>query len=312
MAKRVTLLSGGVGGSKLAQGLYTILPIHTLSIIANCGDDINLFGLRICPDLDILTYTLAGLVEESQGWGIKSDSHTALNVVKKLGGTDWFTLGDNDLGLHLWRTEQLKKGRGLTAVTATLSERVALNCNILPMSNQYTPTMINTDKGEMHIQEYLVRYRTRPVVKGLRYAHAEKARPAPGLARAIELADVVIIGPSNPLISIGPILAIPGIREALRKTKARRIGVCPLVGGKALKGPTDRMMQQLGHESNPATVAGMYRDILDEFVIDKSDEYYQEQVEANGLICRMMPTIMNNMDAKQKLARELLKPPERA
>lgn len=306
MTPRVTLLSGGVGGAKLALGFYTAHDPAALTLIANTGDDIELFGLRICPDADILAYTLAGRVNEATGWGIAGDTFAALERVRELGGTGWFNLGDRDLGLHLFRSEQLRAGVGLAAVTAQVAARLGLRCALLPMCEQPVATHIATPLGELHLQEYLVRERAEPTVQAIRFAGGEAATPAPGVREALARADVVVIAPSNPLISIAPILAVPGLREALRASPAFRVAVSPLVGGRSLKGPTDRMLAQLGHAVSPVTVAELYRDVLDAYVVDTQDADCLRAVEALGLRAVALPTVMDSLAARQALARALL------
>jgi LPPG:FO 2-phospho-L-lactate transferase len=306
MSEAVVLLSGGVGGAKLALGLYTAGDPARLTVVANSGDDIELFGLRICPDSDILAYTLAGLVDAEQGWGLAGDTFHALDAARALGGTGWFNLGDRDLGLHLYRSEQLRRGVGLAEITRHLAERLGLRCTLLPMCEQPVATRIATAAGELHLQEYLVRDRARPEVRGVRCEGVETAVPAPGVTEAIARAGRVILAPSNPLLSIGPILAVPGLREALRGTAALRIAVSPLVGGASLKGPTDRMLAQLGHPVSPLTVAELYRDVLDVFVVDEVDAVCLPGIEALGLRAVALPTVMGDLAARQRLARALL------
>ncbi|MDH4246898.1 MAG: 2-phospho-L-lactate transferase [Deltaproteobacteria bacterium] len=304
---RVTLLSGGVGGAKLALGLYTVLPPGSLTLIANTGDDLSLFGLRICPDLDTLAYTLSGRVSEQQGWGVQGDAYSALEVTRELGGTGWFNLGDKDLGLHLFRTEALRAGQGLTEVTRRIVEALNLNCTLLPMCDQPVPTHVLTDRGDLHFQEYLVRERTEPLVRGIRFRGVDRARPAPGIAEALEHSDLVILAPSNPLISIAPILSVPGMRELLRAGRGHRVAVTPLVGGRSLKGPTDTMMTQLGLNVSPVTVAELYGDVIQRFVLDEVDAALEPQITALGVSCSVLPTVMSDLAAKQLLARALLR-----
>jgi LPPG:FO 2-phospho-L-lactate transferase len=306
MSPRVTLLSGGVGGAKLALGLAGVLEPERLTVIANTGDDIELFGLRICPDADILAYTLAGRVNADTGWGIAGDTFAALDVTRSLGGTGWFNLGDRDLGLHLFRTELLRQGVGLAEITARIARALGLRCTLLPMCEQPLTTRIVTDAGELHLQEYLVRKRAAPEVRAVRFAGSEAATPAPGVLEALSGADVVILAPSNPLISIAPILAVPGLREALRAGRAFRVAVSPLVAGRSLKGPTDRMLAQLGHEVSALGVARLYADVLDAFVLDEQDAAAIPAIEALGLRCVALPTVMSDLAAKQALARALL------
>lgn len=305
MNSSITLLSGGVGGAKLALGLYTTAPPETLTVIANTGDDMDLFGLRICPDWDILAYTLAGRVEGAQGWGIAGDTFAALSVVRELGGPDWFNLGDRDLGLHLFRTQLLQQGAGLAEVAAQVADKLGLGCSLLPMCEQPVETRIQTSLGELKLQEYLVRERAEPEARSVRFAGMGDATPAPGVLEAIGESDAVIIAPSNPLISIDPILAVPGVREALRTSPAVRIAVSPIVAGASLKGPTDRMLAAQGLEVSPVTVARRYRDVLDVFVVDEQDAGLIPAVEAVGLRCLVYNTVMADLATKQALARFL-------
>jgi LPPG:FO 2-phospho-L-lactate transferase len=277
-----------------------------LTVIANGGDDIELFGLRICPDSDILAYTLAGRVDEAKGWGVAGDTFTALESVRALGGPGWFNLGDSDLGVHLFRTGLLREGVGLAEVTRRICAALGVRCTLLPMSEQLVTTHLLTAEGELHWQEYLVRRRAEPVITSLRFDGIEAASPAPGLLEAIAASDLVVLGPSNPLISIGPILAVPGVRAALRASRALRLAVSPIVGGVSLKGPTDRMLAQLGHSVTPQAVGALYRDVLDGYVVDEQDAACAPAVEALGLRCWVRPTVMADLPAKQGLARALL------
>ncbi|MBI4083272.1 MAG: 2-phospho-L-lactate transferase [Candidatus Lambdaproteobacteria bacterium] len=307
MSPRVTILSGGVGGAKLALGFYEVLePKARLTVIANTGDDISLFGLCICPDTDILLYTLAGLVNLETGWGLAGDTFHAIRSAGRLGATGWFNLGDRDLGTHLFRTELLAQGVSLTEITRRLAAALGLGCAVLPMCDSPMPTRVVTDEGDLHLQEYLVRRRAEPVVKALRCEGASGARPGPALAQAIAESALIVLAPSNPLISIGPILAVPGLRELLRLSPALKVAVSPIVGGQSLKGPSDRMLAQLGHEVSPLGVARLYRDVLDAYVIDIEDGADRPAIEALGLRCAVLPTVMRDLAAKRALARGLL------
>jgi LPPG:FO 2-phospho-L-lactate transferase len=302
----VTLLSGGSGGAKLALGLYQALPPGRLTVIANTGDDIELFGLHISPDLDSLTYVLAGRVNAETGWGIAGDSWGALDTVSALGGTSWFRLGDRDLGVHLFRTERLRAGEGLAAVTRAIAAKLGVRCTILPMCEEAVPTRIATDEGELHLQEYLVQRRCEPAVRGVRFDRIEAARPAPGVAEAIAESRCVLIAPSNPLISIAPILAVPGLRAQLEAAPVSKIAVSPIVGGRSLKGPAGKMLGELGHPITPAAVAGFYRGLVETFVVDIQDQDQIPAIEALGMRAIALPTVMDSPEAKRRLARDLL------
>ena len=306
MTRRITLLSGGVGGAKLALGFYKLEPNPGLSIIANTGDDIEMFTLRICPDVDILLYTLADEIAKPRGWGVSGDSFRALERIRQLGGTDWFNLGDVDLGLHLFRAEALANGWDLSRIVAETARKLGVTCEILPMTEAYAPTYIQTNEGTLHLQEYMVRHKTEPVVHSIDLSAMTTVRPGRGVMEAIRKSDLLVVAPSNPLISIGPILAVPGIRQQLQRCKVPRVGISPIVGGKSLKGPSDTMLWQLGHEVSPVTVARMYQDILDVFVLDESDHGFQREIEKLGLRCLCLPTIMNSLADKKQLAQALL------
>ena len=256
--QKITALAGGVGASKLLLGLYGEVDSEGLTIIVNTGDDITLHGLRISPDLDIVTYTLAGLVDAKKGWGFRGETFHALKRLAIYKRENWFNLGDKDLATHIHRTALLGQGRSLTEATESIRTALGVNARILPMANELVPTIIDSDEGELHFQEYLVKRRAEPVVRGIRFQGVESARPATGVLEAIREAERIIICPSNPLISIGPILAVPDIRQALRARKEDVVAVCPIVGGESLKGPSDKMLAQLGYDSSAVGVAKLY------------------------------------------------------
>ena len=302
----ITALAGGVGASKLLLGLHDVIDPKTLTVIVNTGDDITLHGLKISPDLDIVTYTLAGVVDESKGWGFRDETFHALKRLAVFGRPNWFNLGDRDLATHIHRTAMLAAGKSLTDAAESIRTALGVKSRILPMSNEPVPTIIDTDEGDLHFQEYLVKRRAEPVVRGIRFEGAATAQPAPGVLEAIGSADRIIICPSNPLISIGPILAVPGIREGLRERKADVIAVCPIVGGKSLKGPSDKMLGQLGHESSAQGVAQLYCDFTGTFVIDRVDKSQADAISKLGMHVAIVPTVMKTRLQKRKLARALL------
>ncbi|MBX3279054.1 MAG: 2-phospho-L-lactate transferase [Acidobacteria bacterium] len=304
---KITALAGGVGASKLLDGLQRATAPEDISIIVNTGDDIEMFGLYISPDLDIVTYTLAGAVNPAAGWGLRDDTFNCLeSLLRYDGGERWFNLGDRDLGTHIFRTMMLRRGASLTEIADRIRLAHNVRCAILPMTDSPTPTTILTDEGELHFQEYLVKRRAAPRVIGIRFENIDRAAPAPGVIDAITGADAVIICPSNPLISIGPILAVPGVRQALQVTAATVIGVSPVVGGASLKGPTDRMLSDLGMEVSAAQVARLYEDVLDVYIIDKQDEAARDRIISRGIDVRVANTVMSGPDEKLALAREVL------
>jgi LPPG:FO 2-phospho-L-lactate transferase len=304
---KITALAGGVGASKLLLGLHDVIDSRELTVIVNTGDDITLHGLKISPDLDIVTYTLAGVIDPAKGWGFRGETFLALKRLAVFGRANWFNLGDRDLATHIHRTAMLAEGKSLSDAAESIRNALGVKSRILPMSDQPVPTLIDTDEGTLHFQEYLVKRRTEPIVRGIRFDGAATAHPAPGVLEAIRDAGRVLICPSNPLISIGPILAVPGLREALRARKNDVFAVCPLVGGKSLKGPSDKMMAQLGYDSSALGVAKLYADFTGAFVIDPADASQADAIRALGMNVVVIPTVMKTRTEKRKLARALVR-----
>jgi len=303
MNQHVVLLVGGVGGAKLALGLTQILEPDQLTIIVNTGDDFWHYGLRICPDLDTVMYTLSGLVDPINGWGIQGDTRITLNALNRFGESPWFQLGDQDLATHLLRAHLLRKGQTLSQITAYLVQQLGIQHAILPMTDTPVATMIDTiEHGELEFQEYFVRHRWQPTVKSLRFDGIERARITPEIENALALASKIIIGPSNPWLSIAPILHVPGMREALLARDVPRIAVTPIVGGKALKGPAAKLMVELGYTVTSQTVAEYYGDVINGFVYDERDE----GVQLNHLQSIAFNTVMNNTADKVRLANAVL------
>ncbi len=308
----ITVLAGGVGAARFLQGLVQVVAPQEITIIVNTGDDIELHGLHISPDIDIVIYTLAGIVDESKGWGIQGDSFHCLDMLGKYGHATWFMLGDRDFATHIYRTHLLRQGWSLSQVTDSIRRAFNLEVRILPMTNQPVPTLILTDQGILHFQEYLVQRKMQDPVKGVQFKGIEDADPAPGVLEAILEAKGIIICPSNPIISIGPILAVKGVREALRKTQARIAAISPLVGGAPLKGPADRLMRGLGLEVSAYQVAQLYQDFLDIFVLDQIDQNLVTKVESlrtqpeQPLRVIVTDTIMRGLKEKIELARRVM------
>jgi len=301
---RVAAFSGGVGGARLIDGLARLLPDGQLTVIVNTGDDFDHLGLRICPDLDTVLYTLAGLADPRQGWGRDGESWTVLETLQALGGPDWFRLGDRDVALHLLRTHLLAQGLPLSGVTALLCERLGVGCTVLPMTDDRVSTRVLTLDDELAFQEYFVARRCEPEVRAFRFAGISEARPAPGVVEAIDGADVVVFGPSNPWVSLDPILAVPGIREALAGKPV--IAVTPIIGGQALKGPAAKMFAELGIMPAAAAVAEHYHDLLTGFVMDIMDEDQVAAVESAGIQTLITDTIMKDRSGRKRLAQEVL------
>ena len=297
---RVTLLAGGTGGAKLAHGFAMMGDAVELTVIANVGDDTDAHGLRVCPDIDSLLYTLAGLIDTGRGWGVRDDTHTAHAMFERLGEPTWFTIGDADLATNVHRTNRLRSGEPLTDVTAGMAAALGVAARILPASDDDHRTLIETDEGTLTFQEYFVRRRQEPSVQGVRFEGA--AAPTDAVLRAIGSADLLVVGPSNPLVSIGPILELGGVRDAIAESHAIRVGVSPIVGGRALKGPADRMLVSLGHEPTAAGVAGLYRGLIDRFVIDPVDAGTANEIGAGGVIVDVVPSVMRDDADRMALA----------
>ena len=300
----VAVLIGGVGGAKLASGLMQVVAPERLSFIVNSGDDFYHLGLKICPDLDTLMYTLAGLVNQAQGWGLAGDTTAALESLERNYGVDpWFRLGDKDLATHLLRTQLLNSGHSLTEVTGCLARRLGLSARLLPMCDEDLPTIIDTaDQGQLGFQEYFVKHGWQPNVRSIEYRDCDKATMSSAVSNALAGADVILIAPSNPWLSVAPILAVPGLREALKGAAAPVAAVTPIIAGAAVKGPTAKIMAELGLTVSEATVAEFYGDIIDGFVNDIRNQ----PLCAQGLHTVRLNTLMTDKAAKIALARDTL------
>jgi LPPG:FO 2-phospho-L-lactate transferase len=306
ISKNVVALAGGVGGAKLAYGLAQIVPPDRLTIVVNTGDDFEHLGLHISPDLDTVMYTLAGLANPETGWGVKAESWHMLEAMARYAGPIWFRLGDQDLATHLLRTKWLRDGYPYNWVTRELSHRLGVRCTLLPMSEDPVRTVIQTAEGEMAFQEYFVYRKCEPVVTGIRFAGAEVAQPSREVASAVRSADVIVLCPSNPLLSLDPILALPSLRRMITASRAAKVGVSPIVGGAALKGPAAKMMAELELEVSPTGVARHLQEVLTGFVIDHADESYQEAITQLGLRTLVTATVMTSQQDRVKLAQEVL------
>jgi LPPG:FO 2-phospho-L-lactate transferase len=300
----VLALCGGVGGAKLAFGLTRVLAPEDLTIVVNTGDDFEHLGLSVSPDLDTVTYTLADLSDRQRGWGLAGETWNFMAGLKRLGGEDWFLLGDQDLATHIERTRLLASGQSLSAVTAALNARLGLACAIAPMSDDPVRTIVDTDEGALAFQHYFVREQCRPQVKGVRYEGAAEARVSPAFAAALARPDLtaIVICPSNPYLSIGPILAVPGVREALRVRAVPCVAVSPIVGGEAIKGPSAKMMRELGVIPSQTAVANDYASLIDGLVIDTVDAAQAAAVEALGVTTLVAPSVMRTDEDRVALA----------
>ena len=303
---KVTALAGGVGGAKLAAGLQVALPPGDLTVVVNTADDFDLWGLRICPDLDTVTYTLADLANPSSGWGIKDETFAALNMLAAYGEDTWFMLGDKDLATHLLRTSRLRAGQSLTKVTATLAKALGVRGEILPMCDAPVSTVLDTPDGELEFQEYFVRRKQRDEVLGLRLRGIHEARVPETVSEALSGADAIVFCPSNPVVSIGPILEVPGMREAIKSAPGVKVAVSPIIGGRALKGPADRMLASLGHEASAAGVARIYAGLVNGIVVDNTDAADRSQIEDLGIRVLETDAVMRDAADRTRLAREIL------
>ena len=301
-------LSGGVGGAKLALGLSHLLPPAALTLVVNTGDDFEHLGLHVCPDIDTLMYTLAGLSNPDTGWGRVGESWACLDTLQQLGGAAWFRLGDRDLAVHLQRSARLRAGARLSTITAELFAALGIAHRALPMSDEPVRTVVHCDAGTLAFQQYFVREHCTPRVTGFSFDGADVARPAPGVLEALAAPELrgVIICPSNPFLSIDPILAVPGIREALRACRAPVVAVSPLVAGMALKGPTAKIMAELALPQTAAAVAAHYGELLDGFIIDDRDQMLMPEIAAKNLRVKSTASVMVTLDDRINLAQTAL------
>jgi LPPG:FO 2-phospho-L-lactate transferase len=304
VALKVVAFAGGVGGAKLAEGLYQILPPENLTVIVNTGDDFEHFGLHISPDIDTVVYTLAGLASQERGWGRAGESWHALDVIQQLGGPGWFRLGDKDIGLHLWRSSRLRDGERLSQVTSSICRSFGVRAQVLPMSDEAVRTMVDSSQGLLPFQEYFVARQCQPEVRGFTFEGVEFSSPSPGVLAAIHSADAIVFCPSNPWVSLDPILAVKGIKEALQDKLV--LAVSPIIRGQALKGPAAKMYRELGFEPAAHTVAQHYQDILTGFVFDEDDSEEKEVIAELGMVPRALPTVMTNQAERMALARQVL------
>jgi LPPG:FO 2-phospho-L-lactate transferase len=298
----ITVIAGGVGAAKFLRGLIDVVDQTSVTVIGNTGDDETFLGLHVSPDLDTVVYTLADAVDPEQGWGLAGETYKCLEAAARLDDETWFRLGDADLATHVQRTQLLHEGRTLSEATATIAHAFGVTCRILPMSDDPVRTVVTTDDGELPFQEYFVRRRQQDEVRALRFDGVDEARPAPGVLEAIRDGEAVLIAPSNPLVSIGPVLAVPEVRKALVETAAPVVAVSPIVGGRALKGPADRMLASLGHESSALGVARLYADFLDVLVLDQQDAALAPAVESLDVRAVVTDTIMRDAESRRALA----------
>jgi len=302
----VTVLAGGVGGARFARGLLACTPPGEVTIIGNVGDDLEHWGLSISPDLDTLLYTLTGRIHPEQGWGVADDTREAMAVVTELGGSDWFILGDRDIGLHLVRSERLRAGEPLSAVTADFARRFGLGARLLPATDDPLRTRIVTPTGELAFQEWLVGHRAADPVRAVRFEGVPGARPAPGVLEAIESADRIVLAPSNPFVSLDPILAVEGVREAVAARREHVVAITPMIGGAAVKGPLAGMLETLGYDVSAVGVARVLAPLAGGFVLDSADQQRAPEIEALGLRVTSVATLMHDAESGAVVARAAL------
>ncbi|MYD73418.1 MAG: 2-phospho-L-lactate transferase [Chloroflexi bacterium] len=304
---RVAVLAGGVGAARFLDGLVRIVPPTDVTAIVNVGDAMEWAGLHISPALDTVTYTLADLVNPETGWGLRGESRRTLDRLSELGGPDWFMIGDLDLATHLYRTDRLSAGDPLSEITRDLTARLGLECVITPVTDDRLRTVVGTDQGELAFQDYFVRRRASDPVHALRFDGAETARPAPIVEHALAEADVIVVAPSNPFLSIDPLLSVRGVRGQVTSNQAKVVAVSPIVGGQAVKGPAADILQSLGHDVSALGVARLYEDLAEVFVLDETDAALADVIAAEtGMRVVVMPTLMTDVEAKMALARGTL------
>ena len=300
----ITVLAGGVGAARYLAGQLLVTPPTDVTAVVNVADDIELHGLHVSPDIDTVIYTLSGAIDPDRGWGLADETWNALSELRALGIDAWFNLGDRDIGTHLFRTTLLREGLSLSDVTARLAAARGLGCRVLPASDQRIETRVTLASGdEVGFQDYFVRLGHNVAISKVRFAGVEAARPAPGVLEAIADADVVVIAPSNPVVSIGPVLAVGGVAEALAARRERTVAVSPIVAGAAIKGPAARMLRELGEEASVVGVARRYRDVAGTLVIDEADADLASVVADAGVRAVVAPTIMSSPEAAAELAR---------
>jgi LPPG:FO 2-phospho-L-lactate transferase len=300
---KVTVLSGGVGGARFLRGMSVVGNGGNISIVGNVADDIEILGLHVSPDLDSIVYGLAGLADDERGWGRAAETWNALETVAELGGESWFRLGDRDLGVHLVRTQLLREGVPLSEATARIARALGLTCTLLPATDDPLRTFVETPAGTFPFQTWFVERGHRDEVDAVHYAGAPEARPAPGVLEALDEAEVIVITPSNPYVSIGPILAVEGIRSALERRRVPCVAVSPLIGGRAVKGPADRMLARMAGGTSPASLASCYRGLIDALVIDEADAPAELPAGIRPVVTR---TLMADEDSRRRLAQDVL------
>ena len=302
----IVVLTGGTGGAKLVEGLLQVVSPEDVTVVVNTGDDFEWWGLRISPDIDSIVYALGGMLSKERGWGVQGDTFFCLQAMRQLAEPNWFQVGDRDLAVHLLRSKLLAQGKTLTEATAEITDRMEVKAKVLPMSNSRVETRVDTSIGELSFQEYFVQRRFQDHVKSVRFRGVSDAEPAPGVIEAIMSAEAVVLAPSNPVTSIGPILAVPGIRKALQETQAQVAAISPIIGAAPVSGPAGILMAAQGFPVSIAGVAAAYQDFLDILVVDECDEAAARNLDREGLRVRCAQTMMRTAQDKENLARGVL------
>ena len=300
---KIVVLAGGVGAAKFIDGLCRIVDPERLVIIVNTGDDLELFGLKICPDIDIITYTLANVIDRDKGWGYMDETFNSLKLLEKYYDVGWFNLGDKDLATHILRTDLFNQGFSKSEITSIICRKLGIKSQVIPMCNEPVMTKIKTSSKEMHFEEYYIKYQCEPIISDFYFDGIDNANPVEDVITKIKEAVKIIISPSNPLVSIGTILSVKGIRDALRQIRKKVYGISPIIEGKVIKGPADKLMECLGYDVSCKAVAEIYKEILNNFIIDEKDSFLKPEIEHLGLNCYCFDTIMDNLEKKKALAK---------
>jgi LPPG:FO 2-phospho-L-lactate transferase len=301
-----TILAGGVGAAKLIQGLVKVVDPSKLKIIINTGDDIELFGLTICPDIDIITYSIAEVVDKEKGWGFENDTFNCLSIIKNYYDDGWFNLGDKDLATHIYRTDLTRKGFTKAQITSKICKKLGIKADLIPMSNESVETYIETHLGKMHFEEYYIKHKCEPDILGISFKGSEKANPVVGVIDYIKKAKRVIICPSNPIVSIGTILSVKNVKNTLISVKDNVYAISPIIEGSAVKGPADKMLNFFDYEVSCVGVANFYKEMIGHFIIDLKDQSSKQQIEELGIKTYCFDTLMTNIKKKENLAREVM------
>ncbi|MBY9003354.1 MAG: 2-phospho-L-lactate transferase [Candidatus Lokiarchaeota archaeon] len=301
-----TVLAGGVGAAKFIQGLVRVVDSSNIKIVINTGDDIELFGLRICPDIDIITYSIAEVVDKEKGWGFENETFNCLSILKNYYDNEWFNLGDKDLAIHIYRTDLFRKGFTKAQITSDICKKLGIKAKLIPMSDESVTTYIDTSLGKLHFEEYYIKHKCKPEILDISFNGSNKAKPVRGVIDYIKNAKKVIICPSNPIVSIGTILSVKEIKKTLISVKDKVYAISPIIEGSTVKGPANKMMDFFGYEVSSLGVAKFYKEIIGHFIIDRKDQSLKPQIEELGIKTYCFDTLMTNIQKKESLARDVI------